>query len=178
MVDTVSLTYRQLADRLGITIEGARLKTKRRKWATEPGNHPSDPIRVHVPIEALPPTRGNPQLEPFPSPTLESVGPNELDSVGPRSTPTLQALQDHIESLQQTVETLRQTIDYERSERTAERSHFHSQVERLEAQVAQIQTQSAVERERLLGMVERATEGTLSRVLRWLGRGQRDSNSH
>lgn len=55
MVEVVSLTYRELADRLGITINSARIKARRRKWRVLPGNHPLDPARVEVPVAALSP---------------------------------------------------------------------------------------------------------------------------
>ena len=53
MSDAEWLTYKQLADRLGIGIPGARHKAKRRKWRLEHGNHPGDPVRVLVPAEFL-----------------------------------------------------------------------------------------------------------------------------
>jgi hypothetical protein len=49
----VSVTYREIAERFGIGIEGARLKAKRRAakglWRIVPGNHPQDVVRVEVP---------------------------------------------------------------------------------------------------------------------------------
>ena len=49
----VSVTYREIAERFGIGIEGARLKAKRRSakglWRIVPGNHPQDVVRVEVP---------------------------------------------------------------------------------------------------------------------------------
>jgi len=53
MSDAEWLTYKQLAERLGIGIPGARHKAKRRKWRLEHGNHPGDPVRVLVPAEFL-----------------------------------------------------------------------------------------------------------------------------
>lgn len=51
--DTLQLTYRELADRLGISPDAARMKAKRAvksgRWAIIPGNHPSDPVRVQLP---------------------------------------------------------------------------------------------------------------------------------
>src|SRR5215207_915004 len=57
----VSVTYREIAERFGIGVEGARLKAKRRAakglWRIVPGNHPQDVVRVEVPEEewATPP---------------------------------------------------------------------------------------------------------------------------
>lgn len=51
--DKLSLTYRELADRLGISPDAARMKAKRAvksgRWTIIPGNHPSDPVRVELP---------------------------------------------------------------------------------------------------------------------------------
>src|ERR687889_741962 len=51
----VSVTYREIAERFGIGIEGARIKAKRRaakgQWLIIPGNHPQDIVRVEVPEE-------------------------------------------------------------------------------------------------------------------------------
>ncbi|GEO18728.1 hypothetical protein [Microvirga aerophila] len=49
----VTVTYREIAERFGIGIEGARIKAKRRAakglWRIIPGNHPQDIIRVEIP---------------------------------------------------------------------------------------------------------------------------------
>lgn len=51
--ETVSLTYRELAERLAISTDAARMKarraTKSGRWRIIPGNHPSDPVRVELP---------------------------------------------------------------------------------------------------------------------------------
>lgn len=50
---TVSLTYRELADRLGISPDAARMKARRAvqkgRWRIIEGNHPNDPVRVELP---------------------------------------------------------------------------------------------------------------------------------
>jgi len=51
------MTYRQLASQLGIGVDAARHKAKRRKWPIKPGNHPSEPVRVQVPASELIPDR-------------------------------------------------------------------------------------------------------------------------
>lgn len=55
--DTILLTYRELADRLGVSPDGARMKAKRAvkagRWRIIPGNHPSDPVRVEIPAAEL-----------------------------------------------------------------------------------------------------------------------------
>jgi hypothetical protein len=51
------LTYRELAERLGISADAARMKAKRKakagRWAIIPGNHPSDTVRVELPAVDL-----------------------------------------------------------------------------------------------------------------------------
>ena len=53
----VVVTLRQIAEAHGIGVEAARTKAKRRSnkglWKIIDGNHPSDPIRVSMPMEDL-----------------------------------------------------------------------------------------------------------------------------
>lgn len=55
--DFEKLTYRDLAARLGVSSDAARMKAKRRTkagaWRIIPGNHPSDPVLVEVPLADL-----------------------------------------------------------------------------------------------------------------------------
>lgn len=58
--ESLSLTYRELAERLGISTDAARMKARRAvksgRWRIIPGNHPNDPVRVDLPAaEAGPP---------------------------------------------------------------------------------------------------------------------------
>jgi hypothetical protein len=52
--ETVSLTYRELAERLAITTDAARMKARRAvqkgRWRIIEGNHPNDPVRVEMPL--------------------------------------------------------------------------------------------------------------------------------
>ena len=58
----VTATYREIAERFGIGIEGARLKAKRRAvkglWRVLPSNHPQDIVRVEVPEDEWNDPRG------------------------------------------------------------------------------------------------------------------------
>lgn len=53
--ELVQVTYREIAERFGIGIEGARIKAKRRaakgEWRLIPGNHPQDIVRVEMPAD-------------------------------------------------------------------------------------------------------------------------------
>lgn len=55
--DFEKLTYRGLAERLGVSADAARMKAKRKvkagAWRIIPGNHPSDPVLVEVPLAEL-----------------------------------------------------------------------------------------------------------------------------
>lgn len=52
--DKLQLTYRELAERLGISPDAARMKAKRAvkagRWRIIAGNHPSDPVRVEISV--------------------------------------------------------------------------------------------------------------------------------
>lgn len=55
--DLEKLTYRALAERLGISPDAARMKAKRKAksgdWRIIPGNHPSDAVLVEAPLAEL-----------------------------------------------------------------------------------------------------------------------------
>jgi hypothetical protein len=55
--DTERFSYRELAERLGISPDAARMKAKRKikagMWRLIPGNHPSDRVTVEIPANDL-----------------------------------------------------------------------------------------------------------------------------
>ena len=51
-MDTESLTYRELAERLGVKLESARKSVQRKRWRKITGNDGT--VRILVPVEALP----------------------------------------------------------------------------------------------------------------------------
>lgn len=51
--DYEHLSYRDLADRLAISPDAARMKAKRKAWRIIPGNHPNAPVLVEVPLTEL-----------------------------------------------------------------------------------------------------------------------------
>ncbi|WP_126174616.1 hypothetical protein [Altericroceibacterium xinjiangense] len=55
--ETIQLGYRELAERLGISADAARMKAKRAakrgRWRIIPGNHPSDRVLVELPLADL-----------------------------------------------------------------------------------------------------------------------------
>lgn len=91
----VTATYREIAERFGIGIEGARIKAKRRAakglWRIIPGNHPQDVIRVEIPEDEFasgqPSQRGAPythndEVQTHPSQhNDERRDPNDIDAL-------------------------------------------------------------------------------------------------
>lgn len=73
--DLAKLSYRDLADRLGISADAARMKAKRKAkaglWRIIPGNHPSDKVMVELPTADL----------------AERVGGERGERVGPGRSP-------------------------------------------------------------------------------------------
>lgn len=51
-METVRLSYRELAERLGVKPESARKMAQRKRWRRDVANDGT--ARVHVPLEALP----------------------------------------------------------------------------------------------------------------------------
>lgn len=71
-MDTISLTYRELADRLGVKPESARKTVQRKRWQRVTGNDGT--VRIAVPVDALPQSRDDapdsPQDSPQDSPVV------------------------------------------------------------------------------------------------------------
>jgi len=96
MTDTVRLTYRELAERLGIEPDSARIKAKRHaksgRWKIIPGNHPGATATVEVPTADL--VRGS-----APTRTPSTASGRTEGSAPERPGAEVKALQDHIETL-------------------------------------------------------------------------------
>jgi hypothetical protein len=72
---TVVLTYAELAERLGIEVASAKMRTMRNRWHRVRGN--DGLTRVHVPVSALETTRpsqkANPETPPPPGPLVAEL---------------------------------------------------------------------------------------------------------
>lgn len=69
---TVSLTYAELAQRLGISVDGARMKVKRQRWPKVRGNDGT--VRVTVEEAELAPSERSPNVKgTFPDQAAEQV---------------------------------------------------------------------------------------------------------
>ena len=91
-METIALTYRELAERLGIKPESARKTAQRRRWHRTTANDGT--TRIHVPVEAL----GRPR-----------------DSTG--DSPTTAVLEERIRGLEALAAELRTQNDDLRADR-------------------------------------------------------------
>jgi DNA repair exonuclease SbcCD ATPase subunit len=121
MSDATPLTYRELGERLGLSPDSARIKAKRRKWQTIPGNHPSDPVRVLVPVEFLNGER-----------TPERKAGDRTPSEPPDNAGEINVLRQH-------VQTLRELFDQQKATHAAELERINADQARLIEQHAQLQ---------------------------------------
>jgi hypothetical protein len=136
MSDTVPLTYRELGERLGLSPDSARIKAKRRKWQMIPGNHPSEPVRVLVPVEFLSGGR-----------TPERKAGDRTPSAPPDNAGEINALREHVQTLREDLsrertdhaaerERWREDLTRERAGREADRQVLREQLEQLRADLA------------------------------------------
>ena len=109
-MDTESLTYRELADRLGVKVESARKTVQRRRWQRTTGN--DGQVRVMVPVQALPQSQGLPLAPGSDSP------PDNGDVAG-----MVQELETRIEVLKALVDAERRRADAAEADRDAWRAH-------------------------------------------------------
>lgn len=151
-IELVQVTYREIAERFGIGIEGARIKAKRRaaksEWRLIPGNHPQDIVRVEMPAEEFragphKPSRTPPndQAEgrPTPAPQQESQRNDTSD---------LEALVEVVSRLTaQSHSMTERLIEAERLRAEAQRDTAITQAEMkvLEERVAVLQEQHLAE---------------------------------
>lgn len=100
-MDTESLTYRELADRLGVKLESARKTVQRKRWQRVTANDGT--IRILVPVEALPQSRDMSQDSQGDSPSAAEIA----------------ILEERIQGLQALVEAERRRADAAEADRAA-----------------------------------------------------------
>ncbi|MBB4067426.1 hypothetical protein [Gellertiella hungarica] len=117
---TESLTYRELADRLGIKLDSARKMTLRRKWQKTMGNDGT--VRVAVPSEVLERPQSLPTDVPgdVPSDISTDIPPDVTPSI---QVPSPLELQLRIEGLKALVESERRRADSAEADRDAWRAY-------------------------------------------------------
>jgi hypothetical protein len=86
-MDAQWLTYRQIAVRLGVSVEAARRRALRGKWARMPGNDGT--TRVMLPDDWRPP--GTPDVR------------DDRDRASSADAATIKALESHVETLKEQV---------------------------------------------------------------------------
>ena len=183
--ERVVATIREIADAHGISVEGARLKVKRRVakglWRTLPQNHPNDPVRVDLPrseidVGAVPPptdtTVGErapaasdaPQSPPHKSDASTSHDENRWD------TNALEALVENVGELTNRVEALTERLlESERCKAQADLGRVEAEKEAALAKAdvrhmqERLETAMTMHREEL-SRREKASADDLSRV--------------
>lgn len=110
-METISLSYEELAQRLGITIKSAKNHVRRRRWATSIGN--DGKARVACPIEELP--------------EATSVAPSTAPSEAPPEVPS----ENPVHALIARVAVLESQLASERALTDAERRRGDEAVSRL-----------------------------------------------
>jgi chromosome segregation ATPase len=127
MTDTVRLTYRELAERLGIEPDSARIKARRHaksgRWKLIPGNHPGATATVEVPVADL--VREGDPGRTFPGTSVQ-IG----EGAPGRTGREMQALQDHIKSLTTRLEVADKQTDQLRADHAAELERIRGELER------------------------------------------------
>ena len=102
--DLTKLSYRDLADRLGISADAARMKAKRKakagQWRIIPGNHPSDKVMVELPAADLSERVGGEQAErAVPERSPRTHIPEQANGLAEHFLAQLAAAQERIEAL-------------------------------------------------------------------------------
>lgn len=104
--EVLQLGYRELAERLGISPDAARMKAKRAvksgRWRIIPGNHPSDRVLVEIPAAELnaPEHHGGDQSERIGRRTKgRTPDRTEADGITGQMVAALQSAHDRIREL-------------------------------------------------------------------------------
>lgn len=132
--NVVQLTYRELAERLGISPDAARMKAKRAaksgRWRVIAGNHPSDPVRVELPAQDVQDVGGEQVKRSTPERKTRTP-----DRTPPDATLTaLQTAQEHLRAV-----TSQLTEEMERHRATAvELGRTEAKVETLQAEIIRL----------------------------------------
>lgn len=105
---TLSLTYAELAERLGVSVDGARMKAKRARWPKVKGNDGT--MRVTVEEAELTPTERSPNVRP-----AFAEQPNE------QVLEQIRTLEAHIATLKEQVVAMQEQIGKAEARADAER---------------------------------------------------------
>ena len=169
----VSVTYREIAERFGIGIEGARIKAKRRAakglWRIIPGNHPQDVVRVEVPEDEW----ASPNA---PRPTPPNDGAQTLppqQDTQRRDSNDLEALVELISQLHaQSTALTNRVVDAERGRAEAEKEAaiIRVSLEAAEARLAALQEQHLSELKAMRDLMAAEAEKVKGELADWKAR--------
>ena len=166
MSDTVRLTYRELAERLGIEPDSARIKARRLaksgRWKLIPGNHPGAASTVEVPAADLV-REGAPGRTPPGAPVQQTGG-----SAPGRPGADVQALEDHIKSLTARLEIADRQTDQLRADHAAELERIRNELERTRQDAERqdrLHREQRVEVEHLLKALVERVEADQARLI-------------
>jgi hypothetical protein len=169
----VTATYREIADRFGIGIEGARIKTKRRAakglWRIIPGNHPQDIIRVEIPEEEW----NSPQRSPAHTPNEGTPTPPPQQEAERKNTNDMEALVEIIPHLTAQLSAMTERlIVSEKGRAEAERDAAIAQaaLASAEARLTDMQEQHLSELKELRDRMEAESNKARSELADWKAR--------
>ena len=123
MTEPQWLTYREAADRLGITADAVARRARRHKWPKLLPNRPGNPVRIQVPAD---------QLDRPPPPEAPPTPPPPPDT---RLAETVAALQAELARVTDMAEQERRIAAVERRDRL----ELQRQTEELRAQFQAVQ---------------------------------------
>jgi hypothetical protein len=173
----VRVTYREIAERFGIGIEGARLKAKRRAakglWRIIPGNHPQDVVRVEVPDEEW----ANPNVprpaDPHEGAPTTSPQPTQPNDAQRRETNDLEALVELISQLHaQFAAMTERLVNAERGRAEAEKEAaiVRAALDAAEAQLAALQEHQLSELKEVRARLEAEAARARMELAEWKAR--------
>lgn len=158
MPERVHLSYRELSERLSISVEAARVMARRRGWPRIPGNAPGAPTKVAVPSEELvrPDSAGK-----RPGQKRSLASPPDISAL-------VQVIENQAETLRQTIARLEADVQRERERADAlERTLRTAENERGRADTLEQRLQEAeAERTRLAVEIERLKQPWWQRLRR------------
>ncbi|MBS1026529.1 hypothetical protein [Gluconobacter cerinus] len=129
---TENLTYRQLADRLGLSLEAARARVRRGGWLKITDNHGT--VRVSVPVFALSKT---PERTERVAPDVHPVHTPEHNGVFTPDNTALSTLRDMMGLLQTELNERRQEVSDYREENAAlkeQNAQLREKISRIEGE--------------------------------------------
>jgi hypothetical protein len=173
----VRVTYREIAERFGIGVEGARLKAKRRAakglWRIVPGNHPQDVVRVEVPDEEwAAPNVGRPTDPNDGTPSNPPTTPPQHDTQR-RDTNDLEALVELISQLHaQSAAMTNRLVDAERGRAEAEKEAaiIRASLEAAEDRLTVMQERHLAELKSVRDQMESETARAVAELADWKAR--------